>query len=115
MNGRLWLVALLYLGMMISGAGRVVGTSLLQFLTGIFVAGVATSWTVADARQRRQPIVHSLQYLLLGTWPLSVPVYLVWSRGLRGLGWAVLHTFGIFVATTIGASATYALLMGLSP
>ena len=111
MNGRLWLVVLLYAGMAFAGAEQIVGPGRLQILVGVFLASVASSWAVADARSRGHAMVHSVQYLILGSWPIAVPLYLMWSRGvLRGIGWTMLHALGLTIASWIGVFFTYFLL-----
>ena len=43
---------------------------------------------VADAKIVGKPILHIVQFIMLFTWPVTAPVYLVWARGWRGLLWA---------------------------
>ena len=42
----------------------------------------------------------------MGLWPIAVPVYLITTRGVRGLGWAILNLVGILIANFVGYYAT---------
>ena len=68
-----------------------------SFACGIFT----TSWAVSDSRKRGHPIVHILQLLMFLTWTVAIPIYLIWSRGWKGLGWAVLHCIGVIATTAV--------------
>ncbi len=85
----------------------------LELLIGLLMASVAAGWVVMDARQRGKPILHVVQFFLVFTWGVSVPVYLVWTRGLRGIGWLLLHTIGLFAALNSGFVITSLFVNGL--
>ena len=70
------------------------------------LAGVLFSLTAAitvvklcviDARARRTPIVPIVQFLMLPSWTIAAPIYLIWSRRWYGVLWALLwaFTFGV--------------------
>jgi hypothetical protein len=71
-----------------------------QLLLPIMMASVATYLCVVDSRILGCPMVQSVHYIMFFTWPLAVPIYLIYSRGLRGLGMAVLHGIGLIVVAT---------------
>jgi len=52
------------------------------------------------------------QFIAFITWPLAIPCYLLGSRGLGGLGWALLHAIGLYVAIQIGFHTTLLVAYG---
>ena len=72
---------------------------LVRLLLPVAMCSIMTYWCVVDSRMRGSPIVHSLHWIIFFTWPIAVPIYLIRSRGLRGLGLALLHTIGLYAAT----------------
>ena len=64
---------------------------------------------VYDARLLQKPIVLSAHGVMLFTWPVSAPIYLMWSRGVkRGLLLSVLHAallYGVLVAAYLAIVA----------
>ena len=85
----------------------------LYYLFGIFMASAAAWWAVSDARSRGRPILHIVQLFLFLLWPVAVPIYLISSRGIRGLGWSLLHAVGLVVALCVGFYATVFSVYGL--
>jgi hypothetical protein len=57
-----------------------------------------------DARIRRTPLVSIIKFIMLFTWPITAPVYLIWSRGWRGVLWAILWSitfYGIYIIPAV--------------
>src|SRR5271157_2809879 len=70
-----------------------------QVLYLLFAATFAftiTYWCIVDGRIAGRPILHSFYWLIFFLWPLAVPIYLIWARRLRGLGFALLHAIGLY-------------------
>ena len=63
-----------------------------------------------DARIHRRPLPDALCLLVLCSWPVSVPIYLVRSRGLLGIGLAIAHAVGLLVVYGVVAMACATLL-----
>lgn len=81
--------------------------ALLLPLISLLLCSALTGWCVIDSRIARKPILHSLYFIIFCTCPVAVPIYLIKSRGLRGLGLALLNAFGLFATScfvTIAAS-----------
>ena len=76
------------------------------------VATLASMWVVFDASHRGKPLVSIVQLIVLFSWPIAVPVYLITSRGIRGLGWTVLNVTGLIVANMLGYYATILVYWG---
>ena len=71
----------------------------IQYIISLIFGLTATLWTVSDARQRGRPILHIVQFFILVSWPIAVPIYLIWSRGKRGVGLLLLHGVGLSIAS----------------
>jgi hypothetical protein len=72
------------------------------------VVSVATQtyivlWCIADARSRDLVLIRSWNMPLHFLWPVSVPLYFIWSRGLRGLRALLGMTFLLFGMMTLGS------------
>jgi len=66
----------------------------------LFYAGfafAATGWCVVDSRIIGSPVINSLHWIIFFTWNVAVPIYLIWSRGFRGLALLVLFWFACCV------------------
>lgn len=74
----------------------------LVFLLELLVGSGAAWWVVLDARERGNPILHILQLILFLTWPIAVPLYLMTSRGFRGLYLSVAHFVGLVLIQSTG-------------
>lgn len=59
-----------------------------------------------DARLVGQPLMQLAQLGIFFGWPIGVPIYLVWARGLRGLATLLLH--GVLLALVWGAGLAVA-------
>ena len=68
---------------------------LLYLLLCAAIASAMTGWCVADSRILGRPLLPVLQMITFFTWPVAVPMYLMWSRRFRGLGLALLHAVGL--------------------
>ena len=61
---------------------------------------------VIDAKVRRHPLSDGATLVVGITFPISMAIYLIWSRGWRGILWLVLNLFVyILVAFTAAAVA----------
>ena len=67
----------------------------LWLLFSAAIASAMTGWCVVDSRILGRPIVRSLQWIIFFTWPIAVPLYLIWSRRFRGFAMAFLHALGL--------------------
>jgi hypothetical protein len=55
-----------------------------------------------DSQIRGKPLVRSFHWLTLFMWPVSVPVYLIQTRGWRRLHWVALWIGGYVLAILLG-------------
>ena len=75
------------LGIRMALTSRTEGVNLLLAL------GTQTAFPLlcrADARAIGKPVTHAFLWVTFFLWPLLVPGYLIWSRGLKGLALALL-------------------------
>lgn len=89
--------------------------SWLLWCQALLVASVVTTWCAVDARSRGKPIVPVLQMLLLFTWPITAPIYLIRSRGWLGLAIAIAHSAGLMGTLLAAFYASVALASRLRP
>lgn len=85
------------------GAGQlfVPENSAIDFLARLTIALPATLWLIRDAQTRNIDIPHIVQPAVLALWVFVVPVYLVRTRKLKGLGWVVVHLIGTLLVTIL--------------
>ncbi len=74
---------------------------LLGIVIGVMFVSALIGWCITDARIEGKPILHSLYWIVFFTWPVAVPICLMRSRGIRGLGLAALHAFGLIGTATL--------------
>ena len=98
------LVASLYLLWAASGIAQ--GLSLppdwLLWLQAALAAAVMTTWCAVDAARRDRPLGPARLALILVSWPVAVPIYLLVSRGWKGLFIALGHAIAmslVYLAT----------------
>ena len=77
-----------------------------HYIFALLMASMAALWVVFDARHRGKPLVSIVQFLVLVSWPVAVPIYLISTRGVRGLGWSLLNLVGLAVMCLLGFFAT---------
>lgn len=73
----------------------------IDYACAIAIAILATIWAINDARLRGKTFHPILRMLHLLLFPLSLVIYLVCTRGIRGLGMAVLHAIALTVIANV--------------
>lgn len=71
-----------------------------------------TTWVVMDSRRRKKPILHILQLIIFLAWPIAVPIYLAFTRGIYGIGLITLHVIGLIMVTCVFFYGTILLVGG---
>ena len=80
-------------------------TLLCQFL--LYASGAA--WVISDARKRGKPFPAATSFWLFVIAPIATPVYVLWSRGWRGLVYVTLFLVAWWFVSYVGISlGTYA-------
>jgi hypothetical protein len=58
-------------------------------------------WCLADARNRGQELPRIAGFCLFAFYPVSVPAYMYWTQGFRGLGLAVAIGLGTWLLAIV--------------
>jgi hypothetical protein len=103
---RRFLIAMLYVVAVIWGVHGASGQpSILDVVLPLFTAFLATSACVADAELLGKPLALSIQGFMFFTWPIAVPIYLIWTRRLLGLAIVLAHVFCLMFSLVIAIVA----------
>jgi hypothetical protein len=74
---------------------------------------LAFAWFCSvDGRLAGKPLLQLAKVGIFFGWPVGVPIYLLWARGVRGLGFLLLHGFLLLGVLLCAALLTNYLLSG---
>jgi hypothetical protein len=76
---------------------------LVDLILPIVFALAVVQTCVIHSRISGRPILHIVRFIMLLTWPVTAPAYLIWSRRWRGLLWAGLLAVTLLVCSAAGA------------
>ncbi len=82
------------------------------WIVSLLMASTAAMWVAFDARHRGAPLINIVQLMVMGLWPIAVPIYLIATRGVRGLGWTILNFVGLVIASCFGFYTTILAVWG---
>ena len=103
---RRFLIAMFYVAAVIWGVHAAIGQpSILDVALPLLTGFLATSACVADAELLGRPLALSIQGFMFFTWPIAVPIYLIWSRRLLGLAIVLAHVFCLMFSLVIAIVA----------
>ena len=85
----------------------------LYIASAIAFATSATLWFMVDRRILAKPQLPILQLLFFFTWPAASLIHLITSRGIRGFGFWLLHSIGLFATMCLTFFPTMFLLYWL--
>ncbi len=96
---RLFLLAYAYFLFLLRGVCYAISPDppAVDWILSILLAFIMVMLCQSDARQRQKPLTRSLGFVMLITWPLAVPAYLIWSRGWKGLWLTLLHALLLYL------------------
>ena len=86
--------------------------STLDYWAGAVVTVGIGCWALLDARQRDNSIPFLCEDWFVQLGWLTGPIYLVWSRGWRGILWLVLHFIGWIVVANSMMMLAWRLMNG---
>jgi hypothetical protein len=75
----------------------------------MLLASSSVTACVADAYSRGTCVPHSLRWVAFWTWMLAVPVYLVWSRGRKGVLFAIAFSAAAYALGIVGAAVGFSI------
>lgn len=87
--------------------------SVIELLLRALISSAATYGCVIDARIRSRPLMHITQLIMFFSWPISVSVYFIYSRKLRGLGLWTLFVIAFFVVVILASLLAHCLKYGV--
>lgn len=58
---------------------------------------VMTMFCIIDSRCRNKPLLHSFYWIIFFSWPVTVPIFWIWTRGFKGIISGTLFAISIFV------------------
>lgn len=64
-------------------------------LQTILIASISSIWIYYDAKRNGIYMVGAIQFLLFFAWMIAVPFYLVHTRKMIGLAWAVVQVIAV--------------------
>jgi hypothetical protein len=82
-------------------------SGMVSLVLAVMAASLATYGCVVDARLAGRPIVQSLHWIMFFTWPIAVPIYLIYSRKLRGVVLLILHGIVLIVVSNVAFYLTW--------
>ena len=88
----------------------------LNIVTPIFpiviISILMVKFCVVDSRMRNKAVLHSFRWVIFFTWPISVPIYLIWSRGMKGIGTTILYVLSFILTFSVPFHLTRHLAFG---
>jgi len=82
----------------------------IKLLEAILLSLGSLGLCTVDARLLGRPLIEMARLGIFFGWPVGVPIYLIWARGLRGLGLLLLHGFLLIVVWLVSVLAVTVLL-----
>jgi hypothetical protein len=73
---------------------------------GLAFQVIITTFCIVDSKCRGKPLLHSFYWIIFFSWPLSVPIYWVWTRSLKGIVLGVFFVISLVVVSVLAFFAT---------
>jgi hypothetical protein len=70
-----------------------------DLLVSLAISAAMVKFCSVDSKCRGKPLLNSFYWIIFFTWPVSVPLYWFWTRGIRGIVWAVLFVISLAVVS----------------
>jgi hypothetical protein len=83
------------------------------FLISLGGATLMAQFCMIDARVRGHPLPWSVPWLFFSFWPLAVPSYLFWSRGVRRFYAPILYILAFLACPYLGYACAWLATTGL--
>ncbi len=98
---RVFLIVFLGIGF-VDGALLPAEDTDLDFLLSVGMAFSMAWWTITDASDRGHPFRLSIRVLVIVFGGLAAPLYVLWTRRLKGTVWIALVALGLVIASEAG-------------
>jgi len=86
-----------------------------DFLLILMFAILVTFFCVVDAKLRKKTIPDFSKWLIFFTWPISVPIYILWSRGKKKIISSILQILSFPVVVLVSAILTGIVMILIDP
>ena len=77
------------------------GIQLVDLAISFTTSAAMVKFCVVDSRCRGKTLLRSFHWIIFFTWPVSVPIYLLCSRSIKGIGWAVLNVVLLLLMSSV--------------
>jgi hypothetical protein len=72
-------------------------------------------YCTVDAKLAGRPLIQLARLGIFLGWPVGVPIYLLWARGMKGLGLLLVHGFLLLLVVVLSTSISALLMYGYVP
>jgi len=86
-----------------------------QLLTGCLLSLGFMWYCTADAKLAGKPLIQLAKLGIFLAWPVGVPIFLLWARGIKGLGLLLLHGFLLLLVGVLSVLVSAFLIYGYIP
>lgn len=90
------------------------GIQFADLAISLVLSAAMVKFCAVDSRFRGKTLLLSFHWIIFFTWPISVPIYLLWTRGIKGVGWVVLNIILLVVICSVVFNVTGYLAWGES-
>ena len=87
---------------------------LVDLAMSLALSAVMVKFCAVDSRCRGKTLLLSFHWIIFFTWPISVPIYLLCTRGIKGVGWVVLNIILLVLVCSVVFGVTGYLAWGES-
>ena len=105
-SGLLFLVAVFTVNSMISSYYEEATSAESDLIYNLGFAIFLMWWVYRDRHQRRWPVPYEFEAFVFIGWPITIPYYLVRTRGWRAIPWCIVLGTS-YISPYLGASAVY--------
>lgn len=107
------LICIYFLFALVSVRGALFeGIQLTDLAISFAISAVMVKFCAVDSKCRGKTLLLSFHWIIFFTWPISVPIYLLCSRDIKGIGWALLNVVLLFLMFSVIFIVTRCLAWG---
>jgi predicted neutral ceramidase superfamily lipid hydrolase len=77
------------------------GVQPVDIAISLALSAAMVKFCIVDSICRGGLLLNSFHWIIFFTWPVSVPIYLLWTRGIKGVLWAVLNIVMLIVVYSV--------------
>ena len=88
------------------------GVQPVDVVISLALSAAMVKFCIVDSICRGGVLLNSFYWIIFFTWPVSVPVYLLWTRGIKGIIWLVLNIILLVIMCCVVFAGTSYLAWG---